>query len=143
MDYYKAHYYLSFLFTKNMTAAFGVSSMQLIYVPGPTTRGLVSAVRHKIWLGSNPSCRGTVVRSICIFGAGDLPDLARSSKLFANKFFMDVQPVAYDCLEELHFNRTRECVTGSRPFNSTFFKSLPFVENALRNITLPDASSST
>ena len=46
------------------------------------------------------------MREICIFGLGDLPWLFRRPELFVNKFYADFEPLAYDCMEELIFNRT-------------------------------------
>lgn len=63
------------------------------------------AVRYKRWGGP---CHGKFVRSICIFGIGDLPILASRFALFANKFHLHYYPLALDCLEELLFNRTRD-----------------------------------
>ncbi|ELU04293.1 hypothetical protein CAPTEDRAFT_85696, partial [Capitella teleta] len=49
----------------------------------------------KPWL----ACYGMWKRGVCIFGAADLPDLRDRHEMFCNKFFLDVQPVALDCLE--------------------------------------------
>ncbi|XP_078531988.1 beta-1,3-galactosyl-O-glycosyl-glycoprotein beta-1,6-N-acetylglucosaminyltransferase [Lissotriton helveticus] len=47
-----------------------------------------------------PHCSGVHVRSICVFGAGDLAWMLRTHHLFANKFDTDVDPFAVQCLEE-------------------------------------------
>ncbi|XP_069482019.1 beta-1,3-galactosyl-O-glycosyl-glycoprotein beta-1,6-N-acetylglucosaminyltransferase [Ambystoma mexicanum] len=47
-----------------------------------------------------PPCSGAHVRSICVFGAGDLRWMLRTHHLFANKFDSDVDPFAIQCLEE-------------------------------------------
>ncbi|KAJ1206531.1 hypothetical protein NDU88_001935 [Pleurodeles waltl] len=47
-----------------------------------------------------PHCSGVHVRSICVFGAGDLNWMLRTHHLFANKFDTDVDPFAIQCLEE-------------------------------------------
>ena len=47
------------------------------------------------------------MREICIFGVGDLPWLYQRPELFVNKFYADeLEPLAYDCMEELIYNRT-------------------------------------
>ena len=47
------------------------------------------------------------MREICIFGVGDLPWLYQRPELFVNKFYADEhEPLAYDCMEELVYNRT-------------------------------------
>ncbi|XP_075067104.1 beta-1,3-galactosyl-O-glycosyl-glycoprotein beta-1,6-N-acetylglucosaminyltransferase [Mixophyes fleayi] len=47
-----------------------------------------------------PPCSGAHVRSVCVFGAGDLQFMLGKHHLFANKFDMDVDPIAIQCLEE-------------------------------------------
>ncbi|XP_069820354.1 beta-1,3-galactosyl-O-glycosyl-glycoprotein beta-1,6-N-acetylglucosaminyltransferase [Dendropsophus ebraccatus] len=47
-----------------------------------------------------PPCSGTHVRSVCVFGAGDLRYMLGKHHLFANKFDMDIDPIAIQCLEE-------------------------------------------
>ncbi|NP_001088259.1 uncharacterized protein LOC495090 [Xenopus laevis] len=47
-----------------------------------------------------PPCAGDHVRSVCIFGAGDLEFMLQKHHLFGNKFDMDVDPTAIKCLEE-------------------------------------------
>ncbi|XP_061435290.1 beta-1,3-galactosyl-O-glycosyl-glycoprotein beta-1,6-N-acetylglucosaminyltransferase-like [Lethenteron reissneri] len=52
-----------------------------------------------------PPCRGTYVRGICVYGAGDLSWLVRQRQLFANKVDTAVDPVAVHCLEWYLRNR--------------------------------------
>ncbi|KAM9641807.1 beta-1,3-galactosyl-O-glycosyl-glycoprotein beta-1,6-N-acetylglucosaminyltransferase isoform 2-T3 [Trichechus inunguis] len=47
-----------------------------------------------------PPCSGVHVRSVCVFGAGDLNWMLHKHHLFANKFDMDVDPFAIQCLDE-------------------------------------------
>ena len=68
-------------------------------------------VRFKIWMNKEQPkfpCHGKKVHSLCIFGIKDLPLLASREEMFVNKFHADFDPLAYDCMEELHFNRTRQ-----------------------------------
>ncbi|KAL8594816.1 hypothetical protein ACOMHN_047533 [Nucella lapillus] len=78
-----------------------------------------SFMRYKIWQKASPTsstsssssssssasssssspCSGRFVRFICHFGVGDLSRLVGSSKMFANKFTYNFQPLAYDCLD--------------------------------------------
>ncbi|WAQ94660.1 GCNT1-like protein, partial [Mya arenaria] len=60
---------------------------------------------------------------------GDLPGLAESEMLFANKFFLDFQPLARECLDELLNNRTREEYLGNLYFNDSFYAQQDFVIN--------------
>ncbi|XP_041855771.1 beta-1,3-galactosyl-O-glycosyl-glycoprotein beta-1,6-N-acetylglucosaminyltransferase-like [Melanotaenia boesemani] len=47
-----------------------------------------------------PECKGTHVRQICVYGAGDLQWLLEHNHLFANKFDVDTDPIAIFCLEK-------------------------------------------
>lgn len=77
----------------------------------------------------NYPCAGQRVRMICIFSIGDLPLLKERKEMFANKFYWDYHPLAYDCMEELHFNRTRDEVIGKRNFDTAYYENLAFVKN--------------
>ncbi|XP_042344904.1 beta-1,3-galactosyl-O-glycosyl-glycoprotein beta-1,6-N-acetylglucosaminyltransferase-like [Plectropomus leopardus] len=46
-----------------------------------------------------PECEGSHVRSICVYGAGDLQWMLNQHHLFANKFDADTDPIAIHCLE--------------------------------------------
>lgn len=76
-------------------------------------------------------CKGQRVRMICVFGAGDLPILASRRELFANKFYLDYKHYALDCMEELHFNRTRDEYLGKLQFDVRWYKQLGFVKNKI------------
>ncbi|KAM4847193.1 beta-1,3-galactosyl-O-glycosyl-glycoprotein beta-1,6-N-acetylglucosaminyltransferase [Urocitellus parryii] len=47
-----------------------------------------------------PPCNGVHVRSVCVFGAGDLNWILRKHHFFANKFDLDVDLFAVQCLDE-------------------------------------------
>ncbi|GCC25100.1 hypothetical protein chiPu_0003505 [Chiloscyllium punctatum] len=47
-----------------------------------------------------PPCTGVHVRSVCVFGAGDLKWMLQQHHLFANKFDTEVDGIALQCLEE-------------------------------------------
>ncbi|CAJ1068429.1 beta-1%2C3-galactosyl-O-glycosyl-glycoprotein beta-1,6-N-acetylglucosaminyltransferase-like [Xyrichtys novacula] len=47
-----------------------------------------------------PECQGNHVRSICVYGAGDLQWLLGNHHLFANKFDADRDPIAIYCMEK-------------------------------------------
>jgi hypothetical protein len=88
--------------------------------------------RFKNW-GDGPfnwPCHGQRVRNVCVFGVGDLPLLASRPELFANKFYIDYEPLALDCIEELHYNRTREEIKNGAPtFDVSLYEQLLFVHN--------------
>ena len=89
----------------------------------------IAYTRFKNW-GKLP-CAGKFVRGICILGVGDLPLLVKAKELFANKFHMDFEPYALDCLEEWLYNRTRDEYLGITNFNNSFYKTLDFVVNKI------------
>ncbi|XP_063151227.1 beta-1,3-galactosyl-O-glycosyl-glycoprotein beta-1,6-N-acetylglucosaminyltransferase [Candoia aspera] len=47
-----------------------------------------------------PPCNGVHVRSVCVFGVGDLSWMLQKHHFFANKFDTDIDPFAIQCLEE-------------------------------------------
>lgn len=47
-----------------------------------------------------PPCNGVHVRSVCVFGAGDLNWILHKHHLFANKFDTDIDLFAIQCLDE-------------------------------------------
>ncbi|XP_071385591.1 beta-1,3-galactosyl-O-glycosyl-glycoprotein beta-1,6-N-acetylglucosaminyltransferase-like [Centroberyx affinis] len=47
-----------------------------------------------------PVCHGNHVRSICVYGAGDLQWMIEQHHLFANKFDIDTDSIAVYCLEK-------------------------------------------
>ncbi|KAL5005843.1 hypothetical protein ScPMuIL_017001 [Solemya velum] len=83
--------------------------------------------RFKNW-GEWP-CNGQRVRGICVFGVGDLPLLVSRPELFANKFYADYQHLTLDCLEEWHYNRTRDEYLGKYHFDTSYYGTLGFVKN--------------
>ena len=88
--------------------------------------------RFKNWGGGaihNWPCHGKRVRSICVFGAGDLPLLSTRRELFTNKFDWNYERYARDCLEELHYNRTRDEYMGKMTFDTRYYGELGFVKN--------------
>ncbi|XP_053386120.1 beta-1,3-galactosyl-O-glycosyl-glycoprotein beta-1,6-N-acetylglucosaminyltransferase-like isoform X2 [Mercenaria mercenaria] len=77
------------------------------------------------WGGENP-CHGKFVRGVCVFGVGDLKALSSKHHLFANKFYIDYQRYALDCMEEWHYNKTAE--GDLKSLNISYYESLPFIK---------------
>lgn len=46
-----------------------------------------------------PYCEGTHVRSVCVYGVGDLPWVLEQQQLFANKFDVNTDYIALHCLD--------------------------------------------
>ncbi|KAJ8319670.1 hypothetical protein KUTeg_002779 [Tegillarca granosa] len=89
--------------------------------------------RFKSWFPDVP-CQGMFIRTICVFGVGDLPYLTKKPHLFINKFFLNLQPIALDCMEEFHYNRTRDEFYNKFTFNTTFYEKLEFIKHTFRNV---------
>jgi len=81
----------------------------------------------------NWPCHGKRVRLICVFGRGDLPLLASRPEMLANKFYMQYQPYAYECLDELIFNRTRDEYFNVLKFDTSKYEALDFIKNVIKN----------
>lgn len=79
----------------------------------------------------NWPCYGRRVRQICIFGIGDLPLLARRPEFFANKFYLYYQTYALQCMEELHFNRTRDEYLQRLDFQTDYYENLEFIKHVV------------
>ncbi|XP_046841236.1 N-acetyllactosaminide beta-1,6-N-acetylglucosaminyl-transferase-like [Xenia sp. Carnegie-2017] len=60
--------------------------------------------RYVVW--HKDRCHGKTVRYVCINGVGDLKAIARSPALFVNKFYLDYEHLALDCLETWFQKRT-------------------------------------
>jgi beta-1,3-galactosyl-O-glycosyl-glycoprotein beta-1,6-N-acetylglucosaminyltransferase len=69
---------------------------------------------------------------VCIFSVGDLALLASRPELFANKFYLDYEPLALDCMEQLHFGRLENELSGAK-FDTSFYESQSFVKNRFQN----------
>ncbi|CAI9735261.1 beta-1,3-galactosyl-O-glycosyl-glycoprotein beta-1,6-N-acetylglucosaminyltransferase-like [Octopus vulgaris] len=79
---------------------------------------------YAIWKGLAP-CSGIWVRSICVFGVGDIPHLIQKKQLFVNKFYFNLQPVALNCMEEWYFHRVRSPLK----LDLEYYRKLPFVNS--------------
>ena len=59
----------------------------------------------------------------------DLPLMAKARELFANKFYYDFQPMTLRCLEQRHYEWTRQDVLGIKTnrLDMDFYRKLPNV----------------
>lgn len=91
--------------------------------------------RYTVWHpnannpGASLECNGKWVRDICIFGVGDLYRLYDRPELLANKFHLDDDWVAYDCMEQLVLNRTLARNPALTLNNLTYYTNLNYVKN--------------
>ena len=79
----------------------------------------------------NLPCTSKFVRGVCIIGVGELHLLVKARQLFANKFYLDFEPYALDCMEEWLYNRTRDEYLGVSDFDNSFYKKADFVVNKI------------
>ena len=72
-----------------------------------------------------------IFRGVCIFGVGDLYNMTKSRDLFVNKLYYNYQPLALQCLEQRHYDMTRQDILGigRDRINITFYEQLPNVIN--------------
>ena len=53
-------------------------------------------------------CKGFYSHSVCIFSVGDLQFLSKENDFFVvNKFYLDYDPITYQCIEELYTDRAK------------------------------------
>ena len=79
-----------------------------------------------VWVawGGVDKCHGMWRRGTCVFGVGDLPQLLPHHELFANKFYIDYEPLALQCLNEwLEYKIA--CPMHDSEYD--FYKKLPYV----------------
>ncbi|CAF1021212.1 unnamed protein product, partial [Brachionus calyciflorus] len=58
-----------------------------------------SLVRYSGWYPKY-ECKGRMRHGMCVFGIRDLPHLIEKPHFLANKFMLNVDPIAYQCMEE-------------------------------------------
>ena len=77
--------------------------------------------RAVLWRTSdgNHTCQGEWVHDICVFGYGDLQWLTNRQEMFANKFNINDDPIAYECLEQSLLQRMHD-LHSDHPINWTF-----------------------
>lgn len=85
--------------------------------------------RYKNWRNAKLKCHSKRVRSLCIFGMRDIPNIIDLEQLFVNKFHIDHQPYALLCMAELIRNRTISQYMGLRKFDTTFYENLDMSHN--------------
>ncbi|XP_034618186.1 N-acetyllactosaminide beta-1,6-N-acetylglucosaminyl-transferase-like [Trachemys scripta elegans] len=68
-------------------------------MPNASWEGNLRAIKWSDKESSHGGCHGHYVRSICIYGTGDLKWLFKSVSMFANKFELKTYPLTVECLE--------------------------------------------
>jgi len=90
---------------------------------------------HKPWLAAFAKwqpvddCKGKWRHTSCVYGIEDLPQLMTRKEFFANKFDVEFEPFARECLAA--WIKFKEVCP--QEVNLTYYENLPFVIK-----TLPD-----
>ena len=80
--------------------------------------------RWRLWLhdhSSNETCRGGFVNNVCSYGVDDLPMIARSKQMFANKLHLERNPMAFRCLEFWYQSRATMHMTTTTSVDFQFY----------------------
>ena len=94
-----------------------------------------SFARYAVWRTANityPCASHNTEDGICLLSVGDLPRMAKSPAMFAQKFHLAEDRVAIDCLEQILINRTREYYRGVRSFSTDVYRDARIVMNMMR-----------
>ncbi|XP_045214018.2 N-acetyllactosaminide beta-1,6-N-acetylglucosaminyl-transferase-like [Mercenaria mercenaria] len=78
------------------------------------------------------TCYGKFVRQVCVLGVEDLPSAYTSVGLFANKFYLDFEPIALDCLEELLYERTWKEYLEDISIDTSYYSHLDYAKLQLK-----------
>ena len=70
--------------------------------------------------------------SYFILFPGDLAYIKDQPHLIANKFHLQKDRISVGCMDELHYNRTRDEFLGTRSVNTTYYANLGFVKKRIR-----------
>ena len=62
--------------------------------------------RFAVWYDSN-KCKGYYRHGVCVFSIEDLPKFPDLNHFVVNKFLLEYDPVAYQCMEEWYFDREK------------------------------------
>jgi hypothetical protein len=74
-------------------------------------------------------CHGIFIRFICIFSLKDLPVLIVRPEYFLNKFRLEYDPIAYQCMEEWMNNK----IETQEPLRIMDYCRLPFIKGYTEN----------
>ncbi len=83
--------------------------------------------RNVQWYICLPGVR--IAHGVCIVSVGDLPRLTTAKELFVNKFHLDYEPLALDCMEQYIWYRTANQMLGYDQMDTSYYANLSFVRN--------------
>ncbi|KAL5967832.1 Beta-13-galactosyl-O-glycosyl-glycoprotein beta-16-N-acetylglucosaminyltransferase [Taenia solium] len=86
----------------------------LIAPPPMSEVNLGFLAKFVVWRDYNIACPTKYTRSVCILGMPHVSQLRKLPHLFANKFYADYHPEAYDLMEEWYFEKiVKELASGT------------------------------
>ena len=71
--------------------------------------------RTSMWMTPDKTCYGKDIRQVCVFSMRDLPEIRERPCLIANKFGIDVDPIAILCQVKLLSQLYRDCLLYTSP----------------------------
>ncbi|CAF1138072.1 unnamed protein product, partial [Brachionus calyciflorus] len=80
-----------------------------------------SLIRYARWY-PNYKCNGKLRHGICVFGIRDLPNLITRNEFIINKLMLNVDPIAYQCMEEWFDDKEKEKSTLNLDFFCDYIK---------------------
>ena len=87
--------------------------------------------RYKNWQVGHSTftreCAGKFVRNICVLGVGDLHRAYMDIGLFVNKFHLDFEYLALDCLEDELYKKTWHQYVYDDQIDTTYYSHLDYV----------------
>jgi hypothetical protein len=63
-------------------------------------------------------CKGIWRNQVCVFSIEDLPKIKEAKEFIVNKFLLDFDPIAYQCMEEFYYSKTKIGKLNSSKFMS-------------------------
>ena len=76
-------------------------------------------------------CLGKYVRDICVLGLGDVHKAYNGVELFANKFNLDFEYLALDCLEAVLYMNTWKQFLLDELIDTSYYEHLDFIKYKL------------
>lgn len=71
------------------------------------------------------------MRNICVLGVGDLHRAYTDVGLFANKFHLDFEHLALDCLEEVLYDKTWKQFIKDEKIDTSYYAHLDYNKKKL------------
>ena len=87
------------------------------------TRSVIPTRSCFIGWNNKYKCMGALRHNVCMFSLEDIPNLVSRAEFFVNKFLIDYDPIAYQCMEEWILNK----ISLHQTINVIQYCRLPFL----------------